>query len=202
MTMLNLKGERFGRLVIIKRAADGTLPSGGQYVRWHARCDCGGKSVVSTAHLRAGETTSCGCKRRDNKIGPYIKHGEGGSSKSAEYRAWISMKNRCQNPRQARYADYGGRGIKVCLKWRRSFPAFLADMGRKPSAKHTLDRKNNDGNYTPGNCRWATPEEQRKNQRRRARLDQFSDAEIIKELRRRRIAPQYHNAFPQPETGT
>lgn len=197
MPALDLSAKRFGRLVVTKRAVDGMLPGGRRYVRWHARCNCGSDTIVSAAHLRAGITKSCGCRRRDNRIAPHIKHGEGGRSKSAEYRAWIAMKNRCLNPNQDRFADYGGRGISVCVRWLKSFENFLSDMGRKPSPLHTLDRKDNNGDYKPSNCRWATPEQQRANQRRRLRLDQFTDQELVEEIVRRgypnplRI-PQHH----------
>lgn len=86
-----------------------------------------------------------------------------------EYQAWISLKNRCNNPRAHRYADYGGRGIRVHQDWLRSFPAFLAAVGPRPTPTHSLDRIGNDRGYEPGNCRWATPKEQANNTRRRRR---------------------------------
>ena len=88
-----------------------------------------------------------------------------GFSKSAEYRAWSSMKQRCLNPRCSVYKNYGGRGITVCVRWQRDFLDFLDDLGPRPSPKHTLDRIDNDGNYQPGNVRWATYQEQESNRR-------------------------------------
>lgn len=177
---LNLIGQRFGRLRIAETALPGILPSGRRYVRWRAVCDCGAETIVNTAHLRSGQTQSCGCLRRDNVIAPNTSHGEAKhGNRSAEYRIWLAMKSRCQNPGHSRYADYGGRGIIVCDRWRDDFEAFLADMGRRPTPTHTIERKDNDGNYEPGNCCWATRNDQRKNQRPRR---QFVTAERRSEL--------------------
>jgi hypothetical protein len=96
-------------------------------------------------------------------------HGEAiskGAPASSEYSCWLELRSRCRNPRHRRYKDYGGRGITVCERWDNSFENFLADMGRRPSRYHSIDRKDNDRGYSPGNCRWATREQQRNNQRR------------------------------------
>ncbi len=109
------------------------------------------------------------------------KHGESAGGGSSEYRSWLKMIQRCTNPRQAGFKNYGGRGIRVHEAWRKSYSAFLADMGRKPSPKHTIDRIDNNGNYEPGNCRWANGTDQRR-KTTRSKLTVESAAEI----RRRR----------------
>lgn len=96
--------------------------------------------------------------------------GESRGRRTSEYRAWRDMRARCCNPNHGDYADYGGRGITVCERWRSSYVAFLEDMGRRPSQLHSLDRENNDASYSPDNCRWATPMEQAANRRTTQRL--------------------------------
>jgi hypothetical protein len=124
--------------------------------------------IKAGSALRSGNTKSCGCLRRELGRAHGIaskRHGEGASGRETpEYRAWAAMLCRCRNPRHKSYADYGGRGVTVCERWR-AYENFLADMGRRPDRFHSLDRINNAGNYEPGNCRWATWEEQNTNRR-------------------------------------
>lgn len=172
-------GARFGRLVLIEE-----LPlvlrisvSGRRYKarRFICRCDCGSEKEVALSNLKTNKRpiVSCGCARRagrwTTKLSTrFTRHGERrGDSRSAEYVCWVSLKARCNNQNRADYHLCGGRGIRICDRWRESFEAFLADMGRKPSPGHSIDRINNDGDYEPGNCRWATAKEQRANQRAR-----------------------------------
>lgn len=159
---MNLLGQTFSRLRVVERA-----PKRGNRIRWRCACECGGETITTTCALRSGKTKSCGClvgEKAAARNRASARHGESvKSAPSPEYYSWTAMKSRCLNPNAAKFDIYGGRGISVCDRWANSFEAFLADMGRRPSPKHTLDRIDGDGNYEPGNCRWATPSEQNKN---------------------------------------
>lgn len=150
-------GARFGSLTVIA-----LVPSahGSKWPACLAQCDCGTPARhVLLQTLRSGEATSCGCNRRRRFAQMVRTHGLSGTP---EHDIWTGMKGRCENPQNDAYADYGGRGIRVCDRWL-DFDAFLADMGPRPSPRHSIDRKNNDGDYEPNNCHWATPSEQSRN---------------------------------------
>ena len=132
-------------------------------------CDCGVHKAVDAAGLKLGQIKSCGCmmaERARQASKAKAKHNCSGlNTRTVEYQSWLGMKTRCKNPNSTRYASYGGRGITLCERWDSSFETFLADMGHKPGPDYSLDRIDNDGNYEPGNCRWANNSTQNKNRR-------------------------------------
>lgn len=160
----DLTGQTFNRFTVLRRGENTKI---GQ-ASWICRCDCGEIRSVKTYSLKSGNSKSCGCYHRD----AITKHGQ---VKSPEHRSWGAMKSRCLNPGAAGFESYGGRGITVCERWAESFEAFLEDMGPRPSPRHSIDRINSDGNYEPGNCRWADPRTQGNNRRNNVRLTCFGE---------------------------
>lgn len=159
---VDLSGLTFSRWTVLR--LDGKTIHGGY--TWLCRCECGTERCVSSNSLRTGNSNSCGCINLEKTLARVVTHG---MTKSPEYQTWADMKTRCLNVRHKCYADYGGRGITVCDRWL-EFENFYADMGPRPSKSHSLDRKDNDGNYEPDNCRWATKREQSANTRRNHRI--------------------------------
>lgn len=150
----DLRGEMFGELTVV---SPGISDTNSRKTKWNCVCSCGTECVIFTRALKYGAVKSCGCKdelqrRRDKNSG------------SPEQYTWENMRNRCNNPRNPEYHNYGGRGIKVCERWE-SYSNFLEDMGRKPSKQHSIDRINVNGDYNPENCRWTDSITQARNKR-------------------------------------
>lgn len=166
----DIRGERFGRTVVV--AYGGKSAAKCPQTLWICRCDCGTEHTVKLTHLRSGSTQSCGCLRKEWSATSHLRHGCARNGKRApEYRAWEALRHRCLVPTDRQFHNYGGRGITVCDRWRDSFEAFLEDMGPRPSPKHSIDRwPDKNGNYEPGNCRWATSKQQLNNTRQNVLL--------------------------------
>jgi hypothetical protein len=180
----DLTGKRFGKLTVIRR--NGTTPSGNQPL-WWCRCDCGVEKNVQGNAMRRGYSSSCGCWRREFSVVTKTTHGRASKDprrRSKIYGVWAGMKNRCHNPNQPHYQRYGGRGIKVCDEWRTSFEAFYRDMGEPPKdgQRWTLDRIDVNGNYEPGNVRWATYTQQNQPENKRPLLDAEKVRQVILSL--------------------
>ena len=157
---IDITGTTFGRLIAVKLA-----PRGTHHRRWLCRCSCGNDVVVHQPNLRSGATQSCGCLMSETSRRQGLQNATHGMCETASYKRWTAMRQRCQNAKHPAFKNYGGRGITVCKQWDESFEQFHADIGDAPKGL-SLDRIDNDGNYEPSNCRWATRSEQQSNQQR------------------------------------
>ena len=163
--VIDLTGQKFNRLVVLEFSHMNRWGN----ACWKAICDCGREVTVASGEVLKGRVGSCGCITRERaaKLGRAVSttHGEtAGGKATPEYHAWQHLRQRCGNPLNPEFGRYGARGIRVCDRWLR-FENFLADMGRRPGKGYSIDRINNDGNYEPGNCRWATAKQQAMNRR-------------------------------------
>lgn len=195
MLLQDLSGSVFGRLTVIRK-----LPKvKGKERRYVCRCECGKIKEVTTHALKCGDTKSCGCLKDENTVKRSTKHGNKTRlNASPEYISWVQMIQRCYNKKHPSYHNYGGRGIRVCRRWRFSFENYLADVGKRPSPKHSADRYPNNatGNYEPGNFRWATRREQSRNLRTNRRLEYNGTTLIVADwaaiLKVNRSSIDYH----------
>jgi hypothetical protein len=163
---IDLSGRKFGHLTAISPGPRRKL-----ITTWVCICECGGQTISGTADLLRGHSKSCGCRRKQTLSTCMRTHGETvGRKVSREYATWQSMKERCYNVKSPRYRDYGERGVLMCERWL-VFSNFLADMGRKPSDRHSIDRIDNSKGYSKENCRWATNEQQANNTRQNHNIE-------------------------------
>ncbi|KKM72229.1 hypothetical protein LCGC14_1422620 [marine sediment metagenome] len=159
--LIDLTGQKFERLLVVKYA--GKKKSGATL--WLCVCDCSKEKIIIGSHLKNGNTKSCGCLQKEIASISHAKHGHKTRAKTSKtYQSWQSMIKRCVNPKNKDYLHYGGRGIKVCQRWRNSFENFLKDMHEAPEG-YQIDRIDNDGNYCKSNCRWVTSRINNRNKR-------------------------------------
>ena len=171
MSLIDLTNTRVNKLRVLRR-----VENVGKQPAWLCRCDCGTEKAILGMHLRAGKPVDCGCEYLARQRAAHVRHG---MTDSPEWKAWKSMLDRCLNDRHPSWKHYGGRGIKVCKRWR-TFENFYADMGPRP-AGYSLDRIDNSKGYSPANCRWATDHEQQNNRRSNVRLTLDGKTKTLKE---------------------
>lgn len=176
--MNNLIGQKFGRLIVIKRTDNDKW--GHHY--WLCQCNCGIKKIIAGGSLNGGLTKSCGCLRTEKTVERSTKHSQSIRTQvTVTYTAWVNMIQRCTNSNRKDYHNYGERGIKICKEWSR-FENFLKDMGERPTTRHSIDRIKNDKGYYKENCRWATIKQQNRNKRNNRTIRYKGKTQLMVEL--------------------
>lgn len=178
--MANIVGKQFGRLIVIAELVQESREFRAPML---CVCDCGEMVILRRNALVTGGTASCGCWYREARCvggAKNVRHGHTRGGRSLTFKAWAQMRRRCRNPKSRSFHYYGGRGIAVCERWGK-FENFLADMGERPSARHSLDRIDSNGNYEAGNCRWATDLEQNRNRSITRRISFNGQTKTLKE---------------------
>ena len=195
---IDLEGKRFGRLRVVKQVG---ISRQNRSILWECVCDCGNIKITDTSHLNSGVTRSCGCLFKEVVSNLKFKHG---GTKTREYYVWQGMKHRCFNQNDKEYKNYGGRGITVCDRWRNSFENFLHDMGNVPRGM-SIERINNEKNYSPENCKWATRKEQANNKRNNVKLKfggasyGINDVAELTNINRKCIENRVYQGWTTPE---
>ena len=196
MRVSDLTNKKFGRLLVLSRSEN---TKGGKST-WKCLCDCGKNKIVESHHLKSGKTKSCGCFNIERAIETNTTHGLTGHPL---HRTWFGMKNRCYKPKDPAYKDYGGRGIQVCDEWKNNFQAFYdwsIENGYKKGLE--IDRyPDNDGNYDPSNCRWATRKEQANNRRSNRIIKIFNEEMTLMQAVIRTNIVTYINALARLKRG-
>jgi hypothetical protein len=173
MKRIDITGKNYGRLTVLKFSH---VTKGNAF--WLCKCECGNIKNMRYAGLSSGKAKSCGCLKKELSIMRLTTHG---LTNSPEYSIHWNMISRCANEKNKAYQNYGGRGISVCKEWLESFECFYADMGARPTAGHSLDRIDVNGNYEPSNCRWATKSEQMSNMRSNRFISIDGETKILSE---------------------
>lgn len=177
MKIKDLTGMVFGRLAVLSIADE---KQGDKY-KWLCQCSCGNLTIKTGSDMKKGNTTSCGCLAKELSSERATKHG---MSSSKEYSAWQAMIDRCNRKGNEYYHKYGGRGIEVCEEWINDFSTFLNDMGKAPTKEHSIERIDNDGNYEPYNCKWATKQEQSQNRSNTVWIEYNGETKCLSEWAR------------------